>query len=198
MQTSRRESIFYGERIFYFFHRPSLNSLESVDEKWNHRKMSDVEFVIRNLNKTSSAEGNEKVLPIHAMMAYRVSRIQLHLFSTSTVDDGERKFSCPGRFNPREITPVHIGQEVGWVSEPECTFWWREKYFAPTCNRMYCALRKLTLVNEEAVAHWGLLRPPKIIFLCMLLNIQVKVLLLTSVLYIAFNLRTADAGGRAV
>ena len=31
--------------------------------------MSDVEIVIRNLNKTSSAKGNEKVVPVHPMMA---------------------------------------------------------------------------------------------------------------------------------
>jgi len=76
--------------------------------------MSDVELVIRNLNKTSSAKGNEKVVTAHAMMAYRRSRVELHLFSTSTVDDGERKSSCPGSLYPAGNKPgTHW--PGGWV-----------------------------------------------------------------------------------
>jgi len=36
-------------------------SLEGMDEKFLHQKMADVQFVIWNLNKISSAKGNEKL-----------------------------------------------------------------------------------------------------------------------------------------
>jgi hypothetical protein len=43
------------------------------------------------------------------MKAYGVVELQIHLFFTSTLDRGEWSASRPGRINPEERAPVHIG-----------------------------------------------------------------------------------------
>jgi hypothetical protein len=62
----------------------------------------------------------------HAVQTYGRAEVQLYAL-TSAVDGVEWPTSYSGRFIPEERTPVHIGEEAGWIPEAVCMLWRREK-----------------------------------------------------------------------
>jgi hypothetical protein len=66
---------------------------------------------------------NGKVVPVHAMQAYRGRRGIAPLILNLSVDGVEWLSSHLGYFTPRERTTVLIEQEAQWTVEPVWTFW---------------------------------------------------------------------------
>jgi hypothetical protein len=80
-----------------------------------------------NLLKLKRKRGPCAELIMHyAMKAYGGVDVYIHIFLTSSLVGGEWSASRPGRFTPGKDTPVPIGLEVGWTSEPVWTMWTRE------------------------------------------------------------------------
>jgi hypothetical protein len=69
-----------------------------------------------------------KVGPVHyAINAFGGMDVQIHIFLTSALAEGEWLASCPGRFTPGEKAPGTYW--IRWTPEPICTTWRRENYW---------------------------------------------------------------------
>jgi hypothetical protein len=80
--------------------------------------------------------------------AWGVRRYSFYSFLTSALDGGEWSASRPGRaLPPREGSPVPIGQEAGWASEPVSTQRQEEKSSASVGDR--------TPVVQSVVRHYN-------------------------------------------
>jgi hypothetical protein len=67
----------------------------------------------QQLKYINASKGKGKVIPVHAMKAYRVVEIELHSL-TSSLDRGEWSASHPGHFTPRERPGYPLNRKLGW------------------------------------------------------------------------------------
>jgi hypothetical protein len=94
-----------------------------------------------------------KAVPLHAMKALWGRRCIAPTHSWPRTRSGEWSASRPGRALPRERTPVPIGQEAGWTSEPVWTQRLEENIFA-------CVGDRTSIARSSSLYPYTILRYP--------------------------------------
>jgi len=70
----------------------------------------------------------------HAMKAHDALEVHLHIFLTSSLDEGERSVPRPQLLYPRGHSAVSSGQETGWAPQPVHAFR-RKAFYRRESNR---------------------------------------------------------------
>jgi len=70
-------------------------------------------------------KGNNKIVPVDAMMAYGGEVVQHQLLLTSKIDGGSQ-LQAPAALPQEKKRSVPTTQEAGWTPEPVWTLWGRD------------------------------------------------------------------------